>query len=226
VAAECGRSPSTRAHEKHVDRAERARRALADLGRELRIARLNHDLSQRTASRAAGMSQPTWSRLESGGVTGVALPDLARALAVVGLDLSIRAFPAGSALRDRAHVELLERLRVCLGPGVRWATEVPLPSPGDRRAWDALAQVVGVRIGIEAETRARDSQELQRRLELKRHDGRVDHVMLLLADTRHNRAFVRAAGEGFRNAFPVPGRIVLDRLASSADPGGSGIVLL
>ncbi len=156
----------------------------------------------------------------------IPLPEVARALAVVGLDLSVRAYPKGSPLRDRAHVELLERLRLRIGPTVRWATEVPLPNPGDRRAWDALARVAAVRIGIEAETRARDSQELKRRLELKRRDGGVDHVILLLADTRHNRAFLRAAGEGFREAFPVPARIVLDRLAAAVDPGGSGIVLL
>ena len=214
-------------HEKRTVLAERkALRALTELGRELRRARLNHDLSQESAASAAGLSQPTWSRLESGTLVGVSCVELARALAVVGYDLSVRAYPGGSALRDAAHVELLARLKAIVGAGVLWATEVPLPNPGDRRSWDVLARVGLVRIGIEAETRARDAQELKRRLLGKRKDGGVTHVVLLLADTRHNRAFLRAAGEDFRASFPLPGATVLERLAASQDPGGSGIVLL
>ena len=154
------------------------------------------------------------------------MADLARAMAVLGLDLHMRAYPGGSVVRDAAHLELLSRLRACLGTGVRWATEVPLPNPGDRRSWDALAGVAEVRIGIEAETRARDAQGLKRRVEAKRKDGGVDHVILLLSATRHHRAFLRAAGDDFRTTFPLPGTVILDRLAASADPGGSGIVLL
>jgi transcriptional regulator with XRE-family HTH domain len=215
------------ARDKRIDLAARdATRAMEQLGRELRLARLNHDLSQRTAARAARLSQSQWGRIERGAAPHVSNADLARALGVVGLALGLRAFPQGSPLRDRGHVELLERLRRRLGPGARWSTEVPLPNPGDRRAWDALVRIASVRIGVEAETRARDSQELQRRLELKRRDGGVDHVVLLLADTRHDRAFLAAAGPGFREAFPVDGRVALARLALPADPGGSAIILL
>lgn len=215
------------AHEKHTDRAERsARHDLAALGRELRLARLSHDLSQTAAGRAAGLSHATWSRLERGLASGMSVIDLARASAVVGLDLRVRVYPGGRVLRDQAHVELLERLRERLAADVRWATEVPLPNPGDRRAWDALAVVEPVRIGIEAETRAHDSQELQRRLNGKRRDGGVDHVILLLADTRHNRAFLRSAGMGFLADFPVDGTTALQRLAAGRDPGGSAVVLL
>ncbi len=215
------------AHEKHVDRAERsARQALADLGRELRLARLSHDLSQTVAGAAAGLSHATWSRLERGLADRMSVIDLARAAAVVGLDLRLRAYPGGRVLRDEAHVELLERFRRRLAAVVRWATEVPLPNAGDRRAWDAMARIEGVRVGIEAETRAHDSQELQRRLNSKRRDGAVDHVILLLADTRHNRAFLRAAGDGFLADFPVAGATALRRLAAGRNPGGSAIVLL
>jgi transcriptional regulator with XRE-family HTH domain len=215
------------AHEKQTARAERAaRRALSDIGRELRLARLNHDLSQRVAARAAGVSPATWSRLERGLGPSEHLRELARALAVVGHDLRLNAYPAGSPLRDVAHVRLLEAFRRRLGPGVRWRTEVPLPRPGDRRSWDGLALVPPVRVGVKAETRAHDSQELQRRLAGKRRDGAVEHVILLLADTRHNRAFLRSVGAGFQADFPLPGREAMRSLARSSDPGGSAIVLL
>ena len=147
-------------------------------------------------------------------------------LAVVGLDLHVRAYPGGRPLRDSAHLELLQRLRTRLGPAVRWRTEVPLPLHGDQRAWDALLGVRHVRVGVEAETRARDAQELPRRVALKQRDGGVEYVVLLLADSRHNRAFLRTCGEGFLAGFPVAGSVALARLAASADPGGSAIILL
>ena len=61
---------------------------------------------------------------------------------------------------------------------------------------------------------------------LKRRDGAVEHVILLLADSRHNRAFLRSAGAGFLAEFPVPGPVALERLAAGEDPGGSSIILL
>jgi hypothetical protein len=97
---------------------------------------------------------------------------------------------------------------------------------GDHRAWDALIGVGAIRIGVEAESRAHDAQALQRRLALKRRDGGVDHVLLLLSNTRHNREFLRACGPGFLSDFPVNGRDALARLARGEDPGGSAIVLL
>ncbi len=172
------------------------------------------------------MSASAWSRLERGASPCLPVVDLARAAAAVGLELRINAYPGGHPVRDRAHLELLERLRSRLAAGAAWATEVPLPNPGDKRAWDALIRIPPVRVGIEAETRAHDTQDLQRRLKLKRRDGAVDHVILLLADTRHNRRFVRALDAGFRSDFPLAPEIALARLEAGLDPGGSSIVLL
>ena len=215
------------AHERRDDRVkDQVSATLRDIGREIRRARMDLDLSQATAAAAIGKSASSWSRLERAAAASIPLLDLCRAAAVVGLELSVRTYPAGGPLRDRAHLELLDRLRSRLGGSVGWRTEVPLPRAGDRRAWDALAKVVSVRIGIEAETRARDSQALQRKVALKRRDGGVDRVILLLADTRHNRRFLRSAGAGFAADFPVPGRVALERLAAGTDPGGSAIILL
>lgn len=183
--------------ERRDDQARRAaRRSLISLGAEIRQARLELDLSQAVAAASIGKSASSWSRLERGAAQLLPLIDLMRAAAVVGLAVDVRAFPTGSSLRDRAHLELLERLRAHLAGGVGWATEVPLPNPGDQRAWDALIRVARTRVGVEAETRVRDAQALQRKLMLKRRDGGVDHVILLLADTRHNRTFLRSAGAG------------------------------
>jgi transcriptional regulator with XRE-family HTH domain len=203
-----------------------ARDVLAVMGREIRDGRLSHDLSQASAGRAIGRSKSTWSRIERGEALQLSLVELSRALAVVGLDLHVRAYLGGRPLRDEAHVQLLERLRLRLGPGIRWRTEVPMPLSGDQRAWDALLTMGRVRVGVEAETRARDAQALQRRLALKQRDSGADHVVLLLADTRHNRLFLRTCGEGFLAGFPVPGPVAVGRLGVGVDPGGNAIILL
>lgn len=199
---------------------------MLESGREIREARLNHDLSMATCASVIGASEATWSRLERGLSPGLSVARLTRAAAVVGLDISVRAYPGGSPLRDRAHIALLERFRGRLGRRIRWRTEVPLGRSGDLRAWDGRADSASARTGVEAETRARDSQALQRRLALKRRDGGIDHVVLLLADTRHNRSFLRGVGSGFLADFPVSGDVAMQRLGAGLDPGGSSIVLL
>jgi hypothetical protein len=78
---------------------------------------------------------------------------------------------------------------------------------------------------VDAETRIRDAQALQRRTNLKRRDTLTDRVILLLADTRSNRVVVRALGAPILDDA-IDGRVVLARLAAGSDPKGSGVVLL
>jgi len=61
---------------------------------------------------------------------------------------------------------------------------------------------------------------------LKQRDGGVDHVVLLLADTRANRAFRREFGDVLRVNYPVDGRVALAALAAGRDPGGGAVILL
>jgi hypothetical protein len=152
--------------------------------------------------------------------------DLARLHAVVGLELSARSYPGGQPLRDSAHVALLADFRACLHPTIGWSAEVPLPSPGDQRAWDGFIQRPGWRYGVEAETSPADAQALVRRLRLKVRDGGVDGVILVVRSTVRTRAFLASAGEVLGVAFPVDGRAALARLSAGEDPGGNAIVLL
>ncbi|HET9347069.1 MAG TPA: hypothetical protein VFO05_15355 [Candidatus Limnocylindrales bacterium] len=52
----------------------------------------------------------------------------------------------------------------------------------------------GWRAGVEAETVVDDTQALDRKLALKKRDGLVDHVILLVADTPRNRRALAASG--------------------------------
>jgi hypothetical protein len=154
------------------------------------------------------------------------LVQVAELLAVVGLDLSCRAYPAGQPLRDAAHVRLLADFRGRLHRSLRWATEVPLPAYGDQRAWDATVTGEGWRYGVEAETRPTDAQALERRLALKRRDGGVDGVLLVLPDTRHVAGFLRDGSAALSAALEVPGVRALELLAAGVNPGGSALIVV
>jgi hypothetical protein len=156
----------------------------------------------------------------------VCLEQLSSVATALGLDLSIRFFPTGDPIRDVAHGRLLERLHQRLPSSLTWHVEVPLPLSGDLRAWDAVISGPGWRIAVEAETRIADVQSLERRLTLKRRDGRVENVLLLIADTRANRMALDSVKAGAIADLPLDPRLLLGALADGRDPGGSGIVVL
>jgi transcriptional regulator with XRE-family HTH domain len=203
---------------------ERAQAIRVDLGRNLRIARLDADLSLREMARATGISAPQGSRIERGMMRSVSIDQVARMGAAVGLDLSARLYPAGDPIRDAAHAALIERLRGRLHSSLTLLTEVPLPIPGDRRAWDAVIRGHDWQMPAEAETRPRDMQSLDRRIALKLRDSGFEHVLLVLLDSAANRRLVRSGALPSR--FGVAGRSALARLAEGRNPGGSVVVLL
>jgi transcriptional regulator with XRE-family HTH domain len=215
------------ARELPAERGKRIGRAVvADLVKELRAARLTANLSQSEVARASGMSKSALSRIERGKRSTLGVVQLATALAVVGRDLSARCYPSGASHLDVAHARLLARLRKRLPDHLDWRSEVPLPGFDELRSWDAMIFPAARRVAIDAETRVRDGQELQRRLNVKRRDDQLDRLVLLLADTRANRLFVRDYAESLRDSFPVPGAVALRALEAGKDPGGDAIILL
>lgn len=203
-----------------------ARSIRGTMGQELRGARLAGGLSQFAAGAAAGMSHAQFGRIERGELRELTVDQLSRACAAVGLRLAVRAYPDGDPVRDAAQLALLERFRSCLPAGTRWRTEVPLPIVGDRRAWDGLANIGKGSLGVEAETRLRDIQALERRLALKQRDGGIERMVLVVSDTRLNRRVLDLHREALRPMLPLDGREILRALRSGRLPEASGIVLL
>ena len=209
---------------RNVQADQRATFALGEAGRELRRARIGRGLSQRVVATATGVAQSEVSRIERGRRPGATLRTIARLATAVGLDLSVRLYPGGDPVRDKAHVALLARFRKAVGEGWAWTAEVPLPIPGDKRAWDRILRGPSVVIGVEAETRPIDLQEVQRRVALKKRDGNADRLLLVLADTEWNRRLVRL--NDIPGAFPIPGRVALKALVEGRDPGGDAVILI
>jgi transcriptional regulator with XRE-family HTH domain len=219
--------------ERPVDRG--ARRATIDavrVGAELRQARVSAGLPLASVGRATGISASQISRIERARAPSVTLRQLARIGAVVGLEARVRTYPGPDPVRDLAHIRLLERLRVRLHPDLLLATEVPLPDPGDQRAWDGWisgsrpTNGLGPSLPVEAESRISDVQAVMRRVHLKLRDAGLGHVLLVVADTRADRAAIGAAGALVDASFPVPPRRALQRLAAGEHPGGSALVFL
>jgi transcriptional regulator with XRE-family HTH domain len=211
--------------ERAMDRAkERATRLLVAVGRELRASRVARGLSQQHVASGVGISQALLSLIERGLHPTVTVELLTRTAEAVGLDLSLKTYPGGEPIRDAAHAKLLERFRNLTGDAWTWAAEVPLPISGDRRAWDRLLRGAGVVIGVEAETRPTDMQELQRRLALKKRDGQVDRLILVMPNSDWCRRLLRL--NDLEAMFPVPGKVALRALVEGRDPGGDAIVLV
>ena len=137
----------------------------------------------------------------------------------------MRTYAGGRPIRDARHAQLLGRFKAQLHPSLRWRTEVPLPNPSDPRAWDGTVGGDGWLYGVEAEIHPMDVQAVVRRPALKRRDGGVNGLILLLPDTRQARAFRTEFGALVLDDFPGPGRRALELLAAGADPGGSSIVV-
>lgn len=202
------------------------RRAEGELAHEIRNARVSSGLSQRAAGHRVGMSHAQFGRIERAKLDELTFDQAGRAYAAVGLRLIVRAVPGGDPALDAGQLALLDRFRRRVPGTVPMGTEVPLPIPGDRRAWDGFIRIGGVAIGVEAEARIRDAQAVDRRCALKRRDGGVDIVILLVADTRANRRMLALHREALRSNFPLDTRQVLASLRSGHAPSASGIVVL
>ena len=213
--------------ESHADRgARRGQRLLIELGIEIRNARLAGGLSLKTVAAAARISAAELSRIERGLAPWLDVMTSARICAVVGLDLSVRAFPGGDPLRDVAHLRLFSLIRDRIGPGLAVRTEVPIGDGRDQRAWDVTIDDRLAIAAIELETRLTDAQALARRIGLKCRDGGIDRVILALNDTTANRGAVAAAREMLRSLFPLDAGEILHELAAGRVPRAGGIVFV
>jgi hypothetical protein len=200
--------------------AEDEARLRADLDR----ARRTSGLSVADVGRACGLSRTATSRALAGD-RPTRLREYAAIGAAVGLDVRLRAYPAGDPIRDAGQQRLLERLRTRINRGLRWRTEVTLPIEGDLRAWDATISGPDWTLPVEAETVIDDIQALERRLGRKQRDGGADHLLLLVADTRRNRRAVTAAPASLLG-FDRDARAILRALGEGHAPGTSALVIL
>lgn len=170
---------------------------------ELRGARLAAGLSQHFVATALHCSRQLIGHVESGRVAHPDLVFLSRYGAVVGLEVSVRAFPAGSPLRDAGQLALLARFRAMID--IDWQVRTEVPVGGSRRAFDAVLSIGGARLAVECVTRLTDAQAQVRAGLLKADAARIRVIIFVLADTRWNRVAMRNAAPTLDPALPCVG---------------------
>ena len=215
-----------RRHRATVEGHRLARRLQAQLGEEIRIARTNAGLGQRDAAEAAGMSHAQFGRIERAALSTLSLGQACRAGFAVGLRYTGRLYVEGDPVRDAAQLRLLERFVALLPALARVDREAPFAIPGDKRAWDALVTLDGRRAGCEAETHLRDVQALERRMALKLRDGAADILILIVADTVHNRRVRDEHRHALRELLPLDGVQVRRSLRDARLPPASALILV
>lgn len=204
----------------------RGRQHLASLGAEMRNARRAAGLTQAAVAEAAGISRAELSRIERQKADWLDVVTAAELCAVLGLDLWLRVYPGGDPLRDAAHAGLIARFLDRIRRPLAVRVEVPLPGRGDPRAWDATVSFRDRIVAVEAETRLTDLQAMERRLALKRRDGGIDQLIIVVADTRANRDVLRSARPGLRLDYPLDTEAIETSLAAGRLPSAGGIALL
>jgi transcriptional regulator with XRE-family HTH domain len=206
--------------------AAKGREAVRVIGKEIRLVRTHLSLSATDVARECCISTSELTRIERAAAEWVSVVTLARLCAIIGLDMAVRAYPGGVPIRDARHARYLERLHAKIHPSLAWGLEVPLPNPGDQRAWDAMIRGQRWRYGVECELNPIDGQALLPCITLKQRDGMANGVILLLPDTRQARLFRREFANELHAAFPIASALALQRLAAGTDPTGSAIITL
>lgn len=162
---------------------------MLEIGEALTEQRLALGLSQAHVANGAGISRERYSRIERARFPAT-IAELDAIAAVLGLELSMRLYPAGPAVRDKAQATKLTAFLSHARPPLRHRVEVALPPIDGRyeqRAWDLVLFGHGERTACELEMRLRDIQAVRRRHDLKRRDDPTAHFLMLIADTRSNR---------------------------------------
>jgi transcriptional regulator with XRE-family HTH domain len=203
----------------------RTRGALEAVIADGRRSRLTSGLTQRQVAAAMRCSRQLIGAIEGRQLEDVGVLQLARYSAIVGLDLTVRAFPNAPLLHDIGQLRLLDRFKRMVGDGWTWRTEVSVSTDSrDRRAIDALLARGGGCIGVEAVTRFLDAQGQARAILQKQEAMGLGCMLLVLADTRLNRAAADAASATLDPAFPLGSRAVLGDLRAGRQPAANGLV--
>jgi transcriptional regulator with XRE-family HTH domain len=191
---------------------------------EIATARTAAGLSLRELARRLGVSKDTLRRAERCDPRTLSIDLVARLAEQLGLELAASLYLKGDPARDKGQLALLERLRARL-PAAPLRLEVPIPIAGDARSADAALSLADGLVLIEAETHLGDVQATVRRGRAKARDLQAKRFILLLADTKHNRAVLSRHPE-LQVEFPEPQRACLAALNARRLPRADAIVVL
>ena len=103
---------------------------------------------------------------------------------------------------------------------------MPFPNSFDRRSWDLVLKLENDLVGVEAETRVRDVQELVRRVRQRERDGGVDEIVIVLANSAHNRAVAEGLRAALGERYATSPTAIRRALRTGTRIPGSGVLLV
>jgi transcriptional regulator with XRE-family HTH domain len=211
-------------------RLERGRRKASEckarLLHELRAARHAAGVSQSSLARQLGWSQTRYSQFERA-TRPATVDDVCLVAVMLGLRPRFDLFREDEGVRDQGHQRLIARFCAILSSLWSVHREAPFPTLGDLRSWDVLIRLgTAFRVGVEAETRVRDQQELVRRIRQRELHGGVDAIVVLLSDSAHNRRLVGELRESLGPDYATPARSLIRALRTGQPLPGSGVIVL
>lgn len=206
----------------------RLERQLQRLGTDIRTARVSDGLSQAAVATRARVSQASVARLEAGDPR-LSVTLVGSVISVLGLDLSIRAYPGqGVRLRDSGQIVLAEVIQAAAHSSWRVLLEEPIGGPSGQAA-DMLLLGPASGIHIEIESVLVDLQAQLRKGHIKR-DGLEQRFELTLAfvlalgESERNRNAVRATANVTRAALPASSREVMTSLRTGQPLERDGLI--
>jgi transcriptional regulator with XRE-family HTH domain len=197
---------------------------------ELREARLTAALSLDQMAREVGWSATAIGRFESGGREDVGIVALSEIASVLGFEVSLGLHPIGDPVRDKGQLACGRRFNALLSDRWQVTDETLLPGAGEQRAWDKLLRLVDAAprylVRADIESRVWDVQAIVRRTRARERDGQVDHILIVLADTAHNRRVADELRDALGPDYATGARRLLSAMRLGERLAGSGVVLI
>ena len=81
-------------------------------------------------------------------------------------------------------------------------------------------------VGVDIESRVWDVQAIVRRTRARERDGQVDHILIVLADTAHNRRFADELRDSLGPDYATSARRLIKALRVGVQLAGSGVILV
>ena len=197
---------------------------------ELRTARLVAGLSQTALARELDLDPSNVWRLEADRLGDIGVVRLAEIASLLGFEISLGLHPVGDPIRDKGQLACAQRFDQMLSARWRVTDETLLPGAGEQRAWDKLLRLIGETprclVGADIESRVWDVQAIVRRTRARERDGQVDHILIVLADTAHNRRVIDDLRRSLGEAYFSPPRTILRQLRAGERLLGNGVILV
>ena len=203
-----------------------AREVALSIGQEVSLRRINLGLTVTAAARRAGVAPETQRRVEAGDPVE-SLMTMCRVAGPLGLKVWGRGFPAATpSLRDTGQLVIADQIRTLLHPAARCQLEHGL---GNGRAIDMVVYGADEILAIEIERLLADLQAQYRsadakRIELAQAHQRPVRLVLVIADTRRNRAAAAEHARLVRAMLPATPREILGVLRRGGVLGRDGLL--